>query len=300
MLMRVLLRGPAGFAALVIVLAAAGSAPVRAAPGDDRVLFAQCRRAAEELAEKAREDPDNLVAMSCARPDGTVVDPQLWWPAAPSRPAPIPALTAGRAVCVTGPDRPVAGTTLTAVSATAGPGEQIVYEHQQLPAGETIISSGSPVLEFAPGDLAPGAGYRWRARVDDRDSFTWADHGQGWSRWCEFTVSANAVDYRELGGVSLEALTELGLRPDRTYAVTLSGRQQRLLRAGTDIGRTGARMTLTGPRWTDLLLQLTESAFIADEVAAESDSPTTEGTAYRALVDAISVELGGPRHPRFD
>ena len=106
-----------------------------------------------------------------------------------------------------------------------------------------------------------------------------------------------------LGDVSLQALNELGLRPDRPYPVSLTGRQQRLLRAGTNVGRTSARMTLTGPRWTDLLLQLTESAFIADEVAAEADedgpSPL-DGTAYRTLVNAISVKLGGPRRPKFD
>ncbi len=86
------------------------------------------------------------------------------------------------------------------------------------------------------------------------------------------------------------------------YAVRLSSREQRLLRAGTDVGRTSARTTLTGPRWTDLLLQLTESAFIADEVAdeaGEDDPAPPDGTAYRTLIDAISVELGGPRHPPF-
>jgi hypothetical protein len=101
--------------------------------------------------------------------------------------------------------------------------------------------------------------------------------------------------------VSLEALHELGLRPDRQYAVSLSGRQQRLLREGTDVGRTGARMTLTGPRWTDLLVQLTESASIADEAALEADEDNSppDGTAYRTLRDTISVKLGGPHHPRL-
>ena len=61
-------------------------------------------------------------------------------------------------------------------------------------------------------------------------------------------------------------------------------------------------MTLAGPRWTDLLLQLTESAFIADEAAdeaGEDDPPPPDGTAYRTLVDVISVKLGGPRHPQL-
>ena len=307
--MRTVLRWPAGLAALLVVLTAAGSAPTPAEPGDDNAVYAQCRKAAQELADDYRDAPNTFFALSCERPDGTPVDPKLWLPARPSSPAPTPVLTAGRPVCVTGPARPVVGTTLTTVAATAGPGEAIIYESQQLDGSDAVESSGSPVLQFGPGDLEPGGSYRWRARVDDTADqpggtglFRSPDDDElGWSHWCEFTVSGNAVDYRPLGDVSLEALNELGLRPDRTYAVRLSGRQQRLLRAGTDVGSASARMTLTGPRWTDLLVQLTQSAFIADEVAAENgESSSTEGAAYRALVDAISVKLGGPRHPRLD
>jgi hypothetical protein len=162
-------------------------------------------------------------------------------------------------------------------------------------------------LDFAPGDLAPGASYRWRARVDDsaepgRDQTEFlspADDEQGWSPWCEFAVSADAVDYRRLGDVSLEMLNELGLRPDRSYTVSLTRGQQRLLRAGTNVGRTNARMTLTGPRWTDLLVQLSGSALLAEQVAIDGDDqdrPPPESAAYRALADAISVKLGGPHH----
>src|SRR5689334_6301651 len=61
-------------------------------------------------------------------------------------------------------------------------------------------------------------------------------------------------------------------------------------------------MTLTGPRWTDLLLQLSGSASLAEWTAIDGDdadrSPP-ESAAYRALVDAISVELGGPPAPRL-
>ncbi|MCM4078818.1 hypothetical protein [Paractinoplanes hotanensis] len=59
---------------------------------------------------------------------------------------------------------------------------------------------------------------------------------------------------------------------------------------------------MAGPRWTDLLIQLTESAFITDEVAAEADqenSAPPDGTAHRKLVDAISIKLGGPQHPKL-
>jgi hypothetical protein len=218
-------------------------------------------------------------------------------------------MTAGHAGCVTGPGRPLVGTTLTSVSATTKLGKALIYERQRLDGSDTVDSSGSPSLEFGPGDLAPGGSYRWRARVDDTAEqtsnpglFRSPDDDQGWSPWCEFTVSADAVDYRGLDDVSLEALNELGLRPDRQYAVTLSDRQQRMLREGTDVGRTSAWMTLTGPRWIDLLIQLTESASDADETAAEASrgSSPPNGTAYRALVDAISVKLGGPRHPHLD
>ncbi|OJF10412.1 hypothetical protein BG844_32290 [Couchioplanes caeruleus subsp. caeruleus] len=304
-----MLRWPAGFAVLMFVLTAAGSVPAQAGRGDDdEALYAQCRKAGQELADEYRQVENASFMLICQRPDGTIVDPKLLWPAPPTRPAPTRPITAGQAGCVAGPGRPMVDTTLTSVSATAGPGEAITYQYQQLHGGEPINASGMEVLEFDPGELAPGESYRWRARADDRQeqarnpiSFNAPDDEQGWSPWCEFTVSPDAIDYRGLGDVSLEALNELGLRPDRAYTIRLTGRQQRLLRAGTNVGRTHARMTLTGPRWTDLLLQLTESAFIADEVAAEADEdhPAPDGTAYRTLVDAISVKLGGPHHPQL-
>jgi len=306
---RTVLRWPSVFAALASVLAAAGSAPAGAELGGDAALYSQCRKAMQEIADEYRDADHVSAAMVCTRPDGTSVDPSLWWPATPTRPAPTPVMTGDHPGCVTGSGRPVVGTALTTVRATSGPGEEIIYEYQPLDGSETIGSSGSEALEFGPGDLTPGGTYRWRARIDDTADEAAGqavfrgpdDDEQGWSPWCEFTVAAVAVDYRPLGDVSLEALNELGLRPDRDYAVSLSSRQQSLLREGTDVRRISARMTLTGPRWTDLLVQLTESAFIADEVAAEADGDDSapDGTAYRKLVDAISVRLGGPRHPEL-
>ncbi|WP_246607686.1 hypothetical protein [Paractinoplanes toevensis] len=292
--------------ALVIVLAGAGSEATPAGPRDDAALLADCQRRAQEIVDKYRNVPNVSVAVACQWPDGTALDLRR----IPPKPAPIPVMTVGHAGCVNGAGRPVTGTTLTSVSATATSGEAVIYERQRLDGSESVDSSGSPVLEFGPGDLAPGGSYRWRARVDDTaelaGSTAWPsrldDDEIGWSPWCEFTVSADAVDYRGLGEVSLDALQELGLRPDRTYTISLSGHQQRLLRAGSDAVPTRARMTLTGLRWTDLLVQLTESAFIADETAAEAgedDPPSSDGTAYRTLVDVISVKLGGPRHPQL-
>lgn len=300
---RTVLRWPSVCAALVCVLSAAGSAPPE--PVSSAALYAQCRNTMQQIVDQPRDDHVS-VAMVCTRPDGTWVDPKLWLPAPPTRPAPTPATTGDHQGCVTGPARPVVGTTLTTVRATGAPAEEIIYEYQPLNGGEPVRTSGSVGLAFLPGDLAPGESYRWRAKMDDtadQAGFRSPDDDeQGWSSWCEFTVAADAVDYRPLGDVSLEALTELGLRPDRRYTVTLTSRQQRLLREGTDVRRTSARMRLTGPAWTDLLLQLTESAFIAEEVAAEADedaSPPPDGTAYRKLVDTISTDLGGPRHPRL-
>jgi hypothetical protein len=293
---RKVLRWPAGFAVLALVFATAGSAPTPS-------LYARCRQMAQKSFDQYRDARNVSVAVLCERPAGTVVDPKLWWPAAavaPSRPAPVPALTAGQPACVTGAGRPVAGTALTTVSATAKPGDALTYERQQLDGSDDVSSSGSPVLEFGPGDLAPGVSYRWRARVFSENP---DDDEQAWSPWCEFTVSPAAIDYRKLGDVSLDALNELGLRPDRTYSVRLSTHQQHLLRTGTNVGHTHSRMTLTGPRWTDLLLQLTESASIADETAAEADDadpPPPNGTRYRTLASAISVKLGGPHHPHLD
>jgi L-aminopeptidase/D-esterase-like protein len=82
------LRWPAGFAALVKVLA-----------------YAQCREMVRELQDEHRNQPNVSVAFLCERPDDTVADPKLWWPAAaPGRPAPIPAN------CATGSGRPAVGT----------------------------------------------------------------------------------------------------------------------------------------------------------------------------------------------
>ncbi|GAA0454630.1 hypothetical protein Aca07nite_69100 [Actinoplanes capillaceus] len=304
---RAILRWPAMLAGLVGVLSTTASAPRWTGPSDGPALYAYCREAARKIFDEHRDQPNTSVAVGCSRPDGTPVDPALWIPAAPVLPAPTPVLTAGHKVCVTGPGRPVTGTALTEVLAD-GDGAELVYEYQQLGGSETIGARRLSALEFRPGDLAPGASYRWRARGDDiadRDSSRFlylspeAEERQ-WSPWCEFTVSADAVDYRELGDVSLEALTELRLRPDRSYTISLSGSQRRLLRKGTDIGTVTARMTRTGPQWTDLLSQLARSAFFADELAIEigEESPRQDGIAYRRLVGELSVKLGGPRHPR--
>ncbi len=308
-------RRPARFAVLVITLAAAGSPSARVEPLDDATLAAYCQESARKIIDELRNQvgPDNGLSLTitgapCDLLNYTQVDPEVVTLLAPNRPAPTPVTTVGHAGCVTGPGRPVVDTVLTSVSATTGLHEAIAYKYQPLSGGDAVLSSGSTVLEFLPGDLAPGGSYRWRARIDDvsapfgDDPFlpSPADDDPGWSPWCEFTVSADAVDYRRLGDVSLEALTELGLRPDREYAINLSGHQQRLLRAGTDIGRTSSRMTLTGPRWTDLLVQLAESATNVEAVGIDNDDPSAvEGTAYRAAAEAISVKLGGPRHPRL-
>jgi hypothetical protein len=199
--MRTRLRGPAGFVAVLTVLAAgSASAPARVGPGDarDQALYATCRTELRKLAEKYRHAQNVAFSMECERPDGTIVDPRLWAPAAPIRPAPTRPITAGRPGCVTGPGRPVVGTTLTSVSATAGADDRIIVDYQPLGGPETIATPGSAVLEFGPGDLLPGGTYRWRARVDDSAEQTvfgsLDDDEARWSPWCEFTVSADAAD----------------------------------------------------------------------------------------------------------
>ncbi|WP_433797352.1 hypothetical protein [Actinoplanes sp. CA-252034] len=297
-------RAVAGATVLGLVLATAGSAgstPTPDIPSDGPALYADCLRKAQQIIDRYRDADDTAVAVACSRPDGSLVDTTLWVPAVPTPPAPVPV---GR--CVTGPGRPVVDTALTSVSATNLRTGIIIYEHQALGDGEAVDSGSSGALEFGPGELTPGSSYRWRARAEyartDETTLLRSSNEdeRAWSPWCEFTVSADAVDYSGLGDVSLEALTELGLRPDRTYAVHLSGRQQRLLRAGTDIGRTRARMALSGVRWTDLLVQLTGSAYLEDEVAAETGDAPQNSADYRTLVDTISAELGGPDHPRLN
>ncbi|MBO3740174.1 hypothetical protein [Actinoplanes flavus] len=305
---RTILRWPAMLAGLAGLLATAASAPRLTGPSDGPALYADCLRMAQQIRDEHRDQPNTLVstAFACTRPDGTYVDPALWIPAAPMPPVPSPVPTAGHEVCVTGPGRPVIGTALTKVLAD-GHGAEIIYEYERLGGDETTNARALLGLEFRPGDLAPGSSYRWRARVDDPAELDSGqllyrspeDEERRWSPWCEFTVSADAVDYRKLGDVSLEALTELRLRPDRSYTISLSRDQQRSLRKGTDIGGTTARMTRTGPRWTDLIIQLQQSAFFADELAIEigEEAPRRDGVAYRRLASELSVKLGGPPHP---
>ncbi|MEU8657822.1 hypothetical protein [Actinoplanes philippinensis] len=270
-------------------------------PSDGPALYAACLRNAQQIIDRYREVGDTAVDVGCARPDGSLVDTSLWVPGVPTPPAPVPV-----GMCVTGPGRPVVNTALTSVSATNPGTGAIIYEHQALGDGKSVNFGANGALEFGPGELTPGSSYRWRARTEYPRTEATAllrrpvDDEGAWSPWCEFNVSADAVDYSGLGDVSLEALTELGLRPDRTYSVHLSSRQQRLLRAGTDISRTRARMTLSGVRWTDLLVQLTGSAYFEDEVAAETGDTPQNSADYRMLVDTISAQLGGPHHPRLN
>lgn len=198
-----MLHWTAASVALAGVLAAAGSAPAGAEPESDAVLFALCREAMQQLAAEQNSRPDLglvSVALSCERSDGTHVDPDLWLPPAPARPAPTPVPAPGHPACITGLGRPVVGTALTAVRATSSTGEAITYDYQRL-GGYTVNSaSGTADLEFGPGDLAPGATYRWRARVDDfaepagvEGVYRGGDYDEaGWSPWCEFSVSASA------------------------------------------------------------------------------------------------------------
>jgi hypothetical protein len=110
-----------------------------------------------------------------------------------------------------------------------------------------------------------------------------------------------APDYRQLGDANIDVLHELRLRPDREYTVTLSGPQHRLLRQITGVRRGAGAVTLTGPRWTVLLTRLADEAYYRTQGAidiGEDPDPET-GAVYWALVDAISVKLGGPRHPKI-
>ncbi len=96
---RTVLRWPAVFATLGSVLVVAGSAPAVAQPSapavaqpdDDAALYAQCLKWAQEKAETYPDIADGPIVtddMACVRRDGTPVDPKLWLPARPSRPAP--------------------------------------------------------------------------------------------------------------------------------------------------------------------------------------------------------------------
>lgn len=290
-------RWALGLVGLAGVFAAGASAPVR---DDDAALTEQCLTIARHLTDKYRDTPGVSFALACERPDGSYLD--LPAPSAPpAPPAPTPVMTVGHPGCVTGAARPVIDTTLPTARTTTSSGAELTYQFQELGGGDLNMVGQATDLTFLPGDLAPGTSYHWRARVDVAgvDRMPWDE--TGWSPWCEFAVSADAVDYRELGDVDVDTLNRVGVRPDRSYSVKLSGAQQRLLRSGTDVGRTGGRMTLTGPRWTELLMQLSETAAAEQEAvdSGEDYGSRSRAAAYRALIDAISVALGGPRHLDF-
>jgi hypothetical protein len=119
-------------------------------------------------------------------------------------------------------------------------------------------------------------------------------------------------------------LAELGLSAERRYRVTLTARQWRLILEvldGVDEGAAtfldssgrlgelhdavgkqvrGARseVTLSGDDWASLSSELAGVAYAYDEMVADGEE-TDDGGAYWALLDRISGQLGGPRHPNL-
>jgi len=231
-------------------------------------------------------------------------------------PRPVGLATDGRPGCVRGPGRPVVGTTGPAMSAvfTTAPSD-VTFEYEYLDGTETVTASpgaavvpGRPVvLGNDPDSFGPGESYRWRVRGTPR-----AATEPGWSDWCEFTVAAGLPDLRE--AEDADAVRELGLHPDRRYAVRLTVRQWRtVLDAFTDsreaavadspdLGEAEAAaarrlrqiaaavrrqvgdpagtptrrrtVTLTGDEWAGLASEMAGWAVILDQAAAEEDPGT--------------------------
>jgi hypothetical protein len=176
--------------------------------------------------------------------------------------------------------------------------------------GKILDPVGRAVLTLKPGVLAPGDSIRWRV------SLTGDDHRLPiWSPWCTFTVAADAPDLRGLDPDVIAALTELGLRPEREYTVTLPSDQWRTalepFGLSTDNGvlneadlaldlqtQLPGPAALTGAQWSDLVVSLAQwSAY--DWESYDDSSPPTDPAAYWAVIDKISTQLGGPPHPRL-
>jgi hypothetical protein len=198
-------------------------------------------------------------------------------------PLPVDLAVDGRAGCVTGPDRPVVATATPVLTAAfAGvPVTQPLFEYAEL--GDpfpTMTGSESAVLDFEPGDLAPGASYRWRVRGADGNTTS-----PGWSDWCEFTVNAAAVDYRGVHPADLEALAELRIRPDRRYAVALTAVQRGMITEVLDGPDSGAV--------EDAVTVVSEDGSVEDGGVLEVEEPESEDVlASRALAADVRAQSG--------
>jgi hypothetical protein len=91
------------------------------------------------------------------------------------------------------------------------------------------------------------------------------------------------------------------LDPDRADALR---RWERIVAAVRKQLRDGAparrvAVTLTGGQWASVAAELASWANLADEVAAEATEPDIppDGSAYWAVLDAVSARLGGPSRP---
>ncbi|MCY1139435.1 hypothetical protein OWR29_15660 [Actinoplanes sp. Pm04-4] len=183
--------------------------------------------------------------------------------------------------------------------------------------GKILDPVGRAVLTLKPGELAPGDSVRWRVSLTGDD-----DRLPIWSPWCTFTVAADAPDLRGLEPDVIAALTELGLRPEREYTVTLPRDQWRTALEPFGIYPTDnaaineadpdnqddptsdlrtqlpGPATLTGAQWSDLITSLAQwSAY--DWESYDDSSPPIDPAVYWAVVDEISTQLGGPPHPRL-
>ncbi len=276
------------------------------AGGPDQVGRPDPRAVCQSLAAAAAERDG--VGVGCVVIGGTPS-------AEPRGPQPTNLTVDGRPGCGSGPDRPVVATATPVLSAafTGAPPVEPTFEYQQIGEAASIsASTGSATFDFPPGELTPGASYRWRIRGTAFDAAV-----PGWSDWCEFTVSPAAADFREVADGDVDLVLELGIRPDRRYRVRLTARQQRvLLEALTPdaelIGDTGqpddrpaaikalvrrgpGRVTLTGAEWATVITEVAGRASATEQAALEGEAEFEPDAAqYWALVDLLSVRLGGP------
>ncbi|GAA2537163.1 hypothetical protein GCM10010435_00130 [Winogradskya consettensis] len=197
--------------------------------------------------------------------------------------------------------------------------------------GADVITSGTTAgpgrtatLDFVPGTLRPGGSYRWRVSGA-------GDVGQGrpgWSGWCGFTVDPGAPDFSSVDDGDYETLVTLGLLPDRTYSIRLTGGQRQVAAAAIEAlnrpddlddaiaheewqrdhwqrateerlrvaalirAANGPAVTLTGPQWAGVVTDLGSWAEILDEGADSEDGETiVDARPYRAASGLIEKKL---------
>ena len=258
----------------------------------------------------------------CSEPGATCVfsfdpprSPRHWQPLS-APPPPTRLATNEVPGCARGSNRPVLNTTTPTAQATFAAPVDVTFELAPLDGSAEPIDIAVPpmdgtlaVWESDENGLVPGRTYRWRMQGTSWDGIVGS-----WSEWCEFTIAPGLVDLT--AATDITTIQELGVEPLRRYPVKLPARQWELVLDAIDVegddvpadgelvdeGELAAHarqrritaaiearpgtLTLTGNDWALVAVNL-----------AGMGSGGGDGSPYWKVLDRISAQLGGPKHP---